>query len=105
MILTLRAYRDPTVATDLATTSVTAEKSSMAAASAAEATVIASAIRGRREGRLAAGSVDLAMPAQLGADLATESHWLEAVSAAFAALATTVRPHIVPTQDAGRGRN
>lgn len=105
MILTLRAYRDPTVATDLATTSVAAEESSMAAAAVVEATVIASAIRGRREGRLAAGSLDIVMPAQLGADLATESHWLEAVSAAFTTSATNVRPQIAATQGAGRGRN
>lgn len=104
MILTLRAYRDPTLTTDLAP-STAAEESSLAAAAVVEATVIAAAIRGRREGRLAARSADLAMPSQLGADLATESHWLEAVSAAFTTAATTVRPRIVTPQDAGRGRH
>ncbi|MBV9142516.1 MAG: hypothetical protein JO115_16665 [Pseudonocardiales bacterium] len=82
MILTLQAYRDPT----LATTSVAAGESSLPAA---EATMIIYAIRAQREGRLAAGSPDIAMPPQLGADLATESHWLEAVSAALTTVIAT----------------
>jgi hypothetical protein len=104
MILTLRAYRDPAVATDA--TLAAAGESSLAAA-AMEATVIASAIRGRHEGRLAADGPDIAIPAQLGADLATESHWLEAVSAALTRSVTVPagRPHIAATEDAGRGRN
>lgn len=107
MILTLRAYRDPAIATDVAATSAAAEESSLATAAAMEATVIASAIRARSEGRLATGSPDIAMPAQLGADLATESQWLEAVSAALtrSVTAPTVRPQVAFTEDAGRGRN
>lgn len=107
MILTLRAYRDPAIATDVAATSAATEESSLAAAAAVEATVIASAIRARREGRLATSGPDIAMPAQLGADLATESHWLEAVSAALtrSVTAPAVRPHRAFTEDAGRGHN
>ncbi|MCA1708223.1 MAG: hypothetical protein LC808_35075, partial [Actinobacteria bacterium] len=107
MILTLRAYRDPALATDVTVTSAAAEESSLAAAAAMEATVIASSIRARREGRLAAGSPDIAMPVQLGADLATESHWLEAVSAALtrSVTAPTARQQVASTEDAGRGRN
>ncbi|MGH3777062.1 MAG: MAB_1171c family putative transporter [Pseudonocardiaceae bacterium] len=107
MILTLRAYRDPTIAADVVATAAPTEESSLATAAAMEATVIASAIRARREGRLATGSPDIAMPAQLGTDLATESHWLEAVSAALtrSAPAPPVRPHSTSTENAGRGRH
>lgn len=106
MILTLRAYRDPAIATDVAATSAATEESSLAAAAAVEATVIASAIRARREGRLATSDPDIAIPPQLGADLATESHWLEAVSAALvrSIAAPTARPRIASTENAGRGR-
>lgn len=75
MILILRPYRDPAIAA-----SAVAEGVSPAAR---EAAVIASAIRARREGRLPAGGPETVMPAPLGADLATESRWLEAVSAAL----------------------
>ncbi|MGH3869292.1 MAG: MAB_1171c family putative transporter [Pseudonocardiaceae bacterium] len=107
MILTLRAYRDTTLATDVAATSVAAGESSLAAAAAMEATVIARAIQARREGRLAAGSPDIAMPPQLGANLATESHWLEAVSVVLTTVIATpaVRMAIASPQDAGRGRH
>ncbi len=106
MILTLRAYRDPALATDVTVTSAAAEESSLATAAAMEATVIASAIQARREGRLATSSPDIAMPVQLGADLATESHWLEAVSAALTRSVTpTARQQVASTEDAGRGRN
>lgn len=105
MILTLRAYRDPTIATDVAITSAVIEESLLVAAAATEATVIACAIRARREGRLTASGPDITMPPQLGADLATESHWLEAVSAALTTSVTAPpgRPRIASTQDAGRG--
>jgi hypothetical protein len=85
MILILRPYRDPVLVTGAAA----AAKSSLAAAAAAEAIVIAAAIQARREGRLNAGSPDIAMPAQLEADLATEAHWLEAVAAALTTSVTT----------------
>jgi Family of unknown function (DUF6545) len=81
MILTLRAYRDPALG---ATVAAGGGDSSLAAA---EAAVIASAIQARRAGRPTTGGADTTVPSQLGTDLATESRWLEAVSAAF----TTVR--------------
>jgi len=101
MILILRAYRDPTLATAM----VAARESSRATA---EATMIVHAIRARREGRLAAGDPDIAIPPQLEADLATESHrfeaklakeshWLEEVSAAL----TTVVHSPYDTKDRG----
>ena len=83
MILTLRAYRDPALG---ATVAVADGESSLAAA---EAAVIVGAIRARREGRSAGGGADIAMPSQLGTDLATESRWLEAVSAAFTTVMST----------------
>lgn len=79
MILTLRAYRDSA----LTTAPAAAGESSLVASAATEATVIASAIRARREGRPTTGGADIAMPPQLGTNLATESRWLEAVSTAF----------------------
>jgi hypothetical protein len=79
MILTLHPYRDPVLATDAAAALAGAGESSPAAA----AGVVVSAILARREGRLTAGSPGVAMAAQPGADLAAESHWLEAVSAAL----------------------
>jgi hypothetical protein len=81
MILTLRAYRDPALG---ATVAAGGGDSSLAAA---EAAVIASAIQARRAGRPTTGGAGTTVPSQLGTDLATESRWLEAVSAAF----TTVR--------------
>lgn len=83
LILTLRPYCDPAVAAGLAA----AEPSP-----AEMAAVIASAIRARREGRRPTGDLSIAMPAEPGADLATESHWLEAVSAALS------RARAIPTE-------
>ncbi|MGH3719405.1 MAG: MAB_1171c family putative transporter [Pseudonocardiaceae bacterium] len=99
MVLTLRAYRDPAIA------AAAAGEASLAAAAAVEAAVIASAIRARREGRPAAGGPDIALPAQLGTDLTTESHWLEAVSAALqAAIAVpTGWPTVANAEDGRRG--
>ena len=82
MLLTLRTYRDPAIAAPASST-MSAE-STLAELAAVEATVIAAAIQARREGRpQPPGSLDPAMPAQLGPDLATASAWLEAVSAAL----------------------
>ncbi|MGB6161499.1 MAG: MAB_1171c family putative transporter [Pseudonocardiaceae bacterium] len=101
MLLILRPYRGPTLATDVAATS---GESSLAVAATAEAMVIDRAIRARREGRLPAGGSD-AMPAQLGTGLAAESDWLEAVSAALTTVVTTptVRMAIASPKDVSRG--
>lgn len=97
LILTLRPYRDSAAAA----ASTAAAESSLAEMAVVEATVIADAIRARRAGRRPAGSPEIAMPPPLGADLATESHWLEAVSAALPkALATPVqRPAAMTTEE------
>lgn len=102
MIFILRPYRGLTLATDVPATWVVAGESSLAAA---EAMVIDRAIRARCEGRLPSGGPDIAMPPQLGAGLAAESDWLEAVSAALTTVVTTptVRITITSPEDAGRG--
>lgn len=99
LILTLRAYRDPTIAT--VATNAALPGSSLAKMAAAEAAVLASAIRARRSGQRPSGSPDSVTPPQLGADLMTESRWLEAVSAALprALAAPAQRPAAMTTKD------
>lgn len=96
LILTLRPYRDPAIAAAAGTTA----DLSLAERAVVEAIILADAIQANREGRRPNASLDVAMPAQLGANLTTESRWLEAVSAALpAALAASApRPATTSTK-------